>query len=142
MNFLPVRQMHWLLPKICIKFSKIEKDYFLAVHEKMREFSINFGALSHLLHLSRVPLLSFYTSLKTTENRRFSDAFRGYRKTSVTWNGLIKIKFELALKIQLILRSRSKLKIISWMIVYYLLMFGGQLLNELVHQSHYSAYKR
>ena len=79
MSFLPVRQMHWLLPKIYIKFSKIEKDYFLAVHEKMKEFSINYEALSHLLHLSRVLLLSFNTSLKTTENGRFSDAFRGYR---------------------------------------------------------------
>ena len=31
----------------------------------------------------------FYTPPKTSENQRFSYAFRGYRKRPVTWNGLI-----------------------------------------------------
>ena len=31
------------------------------------------------------PILS---PLKTSENQRFSDVFRGYRKRSVVWNGL------------------------------------------------------
>ena len=31
----------------------------------------------------------FWYPLKTSENQRFSDVFRGYQKRSVTWNGLI-----------------------------------------------------
>ena len=33
----------------------------------------------------------FLYPLKTSENQRFSDVFRGYKKRSVAWNGLIKI---------------------------------------------------
>ena len=40
--------------------------------------------LSHFM-----PLVSFYTPLRTWENQRFSDVFRGYRKSTVAWNGLI-----------------------------------------------------
>ena len=31
----------------------------------------------------------FWYPLKTSENQRFSDVFRGYQKRSVAWNGLI-----------------------------------------------------
>ena len=31
----------------------------------------------------------FWYPLKTSENQRFSDVFRGYQKRSMTWNGLI-----------------------------------------------------
>ena len=40
----------------------------------------------------------FLHPLKTTENQRFSDVFRGYRKRPMTWNGLV-IKLEQARKI-------------------------------------------
>ena len=32
----------------------------------------------------------FWYPLKTSENQRFSDVFRGFRKRPVAWNGLIK----------------------------------------------------
>ena len=36
-------------------------------------------------------MFPFYTPVKTSENQRFSDVFRGYRKGTLAWNGLIKI---------------------------------------------------
>ena len=35
-----------------------------------------------------MPLVSFNTPWKTSENQSFSDVFRGYRKRPVAWNGL------------------------------------------------------
>ena len=35
----------------------------------------------------------FWYPLKTSENQRFSDVFRGYQKRSVAWNGFEKIGF-------------------------------------------------
>ena len=43
-----------------------------------------FNTLSHF-----VSLVSFFTPWKKSENQRFSDVFRGYRKRPVAWNGLI-----------------------------------------------------
>ena len=40
----------------------------------------------NLIHF--MPLVLFYTPLKTLEGLCFSDIFRGYRKWPVTWNGL------------------------------------------------------
>ena len=40
----------------------------------------------------------FRWPLKTSENQRFSDVFRGYQKWSVVWNGLITIETTLNLK--------------------------------------------
>ena len=37
-----------------------------------------------------MPLVSFYT-LETSENLRFSDVLRGYRKRLMTWNELNKL---------------------------------------------------
>ena len=49
----------------------------------------NFPKKLHLRCLTRfMPLVSFDTTLKTSENQRFSDVFRGYRRRPVTWNRL------------------------------------------------------
>ena len=32
-----------------------------------------------------IPLISFYTPLKASENQRFPDVFRGYRKRGMKW---------------------------------------------------------
>ena len=49
----------------------------------------NFLKKLHLRCLTRfMPLVSFDTTLKTSENQRFSDVFRGYRRRPVTWNRL------------------------------------------------------
>ena len=49
----------------------------------------NFPKKLHLRCLTRFMLLvSFDTTLKTSENQRFSDVFRGYRRRPVTWNRL------------------------------------------------------
>ena len=36
-----------------------------------------------------MPLVSFYTPVKTSGNLQFSNVFRGYRKQSVAWNELM-----------------------------------------------------
>ena len=36
----------------------------------------------------------FLYPLKTLENQMFSDAFRGYRKGKLAWNGLLSLKIE------------------------------------------------
>ena len=39
-------------------------------------------------------LVSLYTTWKQSENQRFCDVLREYRKRPVTWNGLIKLMWE------------------------------------------------
>ena len=53
----------------------------IATHEKL--YAIN------PLH----PGVAFLYPLKTSENLRFSDVFRGYRKATPDCNGLIKTKW-------------------------------------------------
>ena len=48
-------------------------------------FTVNFN-----LFQVNVP---FLYPLKTSENQRFSDAFRGYKKGALTWNRLIRFSF-------------------------------------------------
>ena len=54
-------------------------------------FNTRFPFLTFLKYcLSQiVPLVSFYTPLKTSQNQRFFDVFRGYRTRQVAWNGLM-----------------------------------------------------
>ena len=66
-------------------FLKLNEDilvHFLTAFTKyLQAFYINkFHAFGLFLHL-----------LKRSENQRFSDIFRGYRKRQLTWNGLVKI---------------------------------------------------
>ena len=54
----------------------------------------NFGVTSFVNHFTKKINLfqanvPFLYPLKTSENRRFSDVFRGYKKGTLIWNGLI-----------------------------------------------------
>ena len=52
-------------------------------------FFLKFQELLLTLSLARsIPLVSFYTSLRTSENPEFSGVFRGCRKRPVASNGL------------------------------------------------------
>ena len=48
--------------------------------------------ITHLFNPFHATNLFWYL-LKTSENQRFSDVFRGHQKRSVAWNGLMKYVF-------------------------------------------------
>ena len=93
---LSVRQLHVYsnsfsvvkVFKLLISNPGIYNSFFfysklLEISPQMLNSSITCFSLTHFM-----PFVSFYTPLKTSENQRFSDVFRGYRKRPVAWNGL------------------------------------------------------
>ena len=48
----------------------------------------NGGLLGLRINFNFIPILYFYTSLKTSENQRFSEVFRGCRNGTLAWDGL------------------------------------------------------
>ena len=66
-------------------FLKIERkwDNDGAFGALMTDLSNAFECLHHEILTCFMPLVSFYTPLKTSENQTFSDVFRGYRKRPV-----------------------------------------------------------
>ena len=71
-------------PVLKFTFSKVVISYCFDVCTRFR--------MEVLTHFS--PVLHFYTPLKTSVNKRFSDVFRGYRNVTLDWNGLIWTKDE------------------------------------------------
>ena len=73
---------YWRDQIICVKSQ--------AQHSSKPSTGIKFGIknIYDLLKLFQVDV-PFIHPLKTSENPRFSDVFRGYRKVTLAWNGLI-----------------------------------------------------
>ena len=56
------------------------------------------------------PMFYFYIPLKTSENQRFSDVFRGYRNVTLRQNVLVLIVFSLLRRDQEVLQDDQDLK--------------------------------
>ena len=75
-------KMFWKCPKyVSLLFCWVWADFYFSNFQSCtkNQFSIN----------PFIATMIFLYPLKTSENQRFSDVFRGYRKRQVAWNELI-----------------------------------------------------
>ena len=75
---------------------KLHIVYGMATSQAITILTSSFGFIFNLIdelqfltHL--FPMFPFYTPLKTSENQRFSDVFRGYKKGTLGRNGLMNL---------------------------------------------------
>ena len=68
-----------------LKLLPLWRFWFVPFSVKLNLFTVILAAL--LINQFHVAGLFFYP-LKTSENQRFSDVFKGYRKKLMAWNGL------------------------------------------------------
>ena len=67
--------------------SSVISDYFQTISNQLKNWKFKNDRKKRLTHF--MPMFFFYTPpLKTSENHKLSDVFRGYRKGTLAWKGL------------------------------------------------------
>ena len=78
--YLQTKSMDWFLYDRQLRHKDLNTTFFTSL-----------CSTSEMLLTHFSPLLYFYNSLKTSQNQRFSDVFRGYRNGEMAWKGLYNI---------------------------------------------------